>query len=440
MNAHDLIPRLERFRSYDQALREFHPQLPARFNIADALSRSHRDSVTRIALLESRISDDNVYTLGALDYLSNKFANVLRSHNIRQGDKVAVMLDQSAALLVAHLGILKLGGIVLPLATRATQSMTEYALKAVSPRAIIISAEAIDQVAHCVTNISSLEVIFAASDLRSREDFGADCKGFWRETYRASPDFKSVETPISAPALIFPPASADERELVVHAHRLLIGQLPVFEMSNNFDISDDTIFFTPSDWSQVETLFGMLYPALLYGRPVVARPDVTQNTIDLLHRREITNLFISSDELSQLLSETSQHDLRLRNIVTFNSLDQSAELAFDLKPNRVCCARETGVVASTCHAWFDSPAGSQGRPSPASPIEVIDQSGSAMTAGSAGTVAVHRSAASLFLEYLDQPEKTRSAFTGEWFPTEYEAIRDGEGNLRIRRGEAERQP
>src|SRR5215813_5077087 len=111
----DPTPHLERFNTYNQAIREFRWRIPQRINLASAICRRHADSVTRIALSEIRIGGLNTYTFGGLDYLSDKFAMSLSECNINPGDHVVVALRPSAALAVAQLGALKAGGVVVPL-------------------------------------------------------------------------------------------------------------------------------------------------------------------------------------------------------------------------------------------------------------------------------------------------------------------------------------
>jgi acetyl-CoA synthetase len=433
MGGYNLTARLDRFQSYDEALREFHPQSPENFNIADAICRNHSDSVSRIAVFEEKTADDNLYTFGALDYLSNKFANVLSSHRIRQGDRVAVMLPQSVALLVAHLGILKVGGIVTPLAPNSPEAIIEYTLKVISPRALIISSEEIDRVMNSATSLSSIESIFIASDFRSRTDFGSGYKSFWRETYNASPDFTTVETSASTPAFIFPPSSTEDMKCVVHAHQLLIGQMPAFEMANDFPSSDGTIFYTSSSWSDMAVLFGMLYPALACGAAVVAGSDANQNAMIVMERRAVTNLFLSPEGLNQLFIEKSSHDLKLKNIIVSNLFDQSIEQVFDTKLSHVYTTRETGTIAASCHRWFPSPSGSQGRAIPGSRVEVTNSEGTLLSVGTPGKIAAHKSTASLCLGYLDETGKIFSALTGDWFITNDMGWKDKEENLWIKK-------
>src|SRR5437764_8415026 len=98
------------------------------FNLAEAICRRHADSVTRVALLDVKRLAENCYTFGGLDYLSDKFASTLKECGITEGDVIAVILDQSAALVVAELSALKCGATVMPLSPALALSDIEFAI------------------------------------------------------------------------------------------------------------------------------------------------------------------------------------------------------------------------------------------------------------------------------------------------------------------------
>ncbi|HEU4390729.1 MAG TPA: hypothetical protein VFV34_23190, partial [Blastocatellia bacterium] len=81
----DPTPDLHSFASYERALRAVPLRVPPRFNIAEAIFQRH-SSPTRPALIEAGEHATNTYTFGALDFLSDKFANVLKNAGIKSGD------------------------------------------------------------------------------------------------------------------------------------------------------------------------------------------------------------------------------------------------------------------------------------------------------------------------------------------------------------------
>jgi len=62
------------------------------------------------------VADDRTYTYRALDHAANRLAHVLRRLGVGRDTRVAVHLDRSAEFIISVLGILKAGGMYVPLA------------------------------------------------------------------------------------------------------------------------------------------------------------------------------------------------------------------------------------------------------------------------------------------------------------------------------------
>jgi acyl-CoA synthetase (AMP-forming)/AMP-acid ligase II len=108
------------------------------FNLAQTICSKHEDAIFRIAIEELRPSGSNTYTFGGLDYLSDKFATVLHNCGIRQGDIVAVILPSSAAFVVAHFAILKLGTIIAPFNIESSMDLLNGLIKTNKAKALVI--------------------------------------------------------------------------------------------------------------------------------------------------------------------------------------------------------------------------------------------------------------------------------------------------------------
>lgn len=228
------------------------------FNLADAICKRHDDAVARVAVIEFKPYAKNTYTYGGLDFVSDKFATALAKRGITQGDAVAVILPQSAALITAHLGAMKLGAVVVPLPVSLDRAVIEFALRDSNAKAVVADFSMRAEIAELIGNTP----LFIAGDSREANETKDISKSFWREIHEASSDFMAVKTMSTSPAFIFYTA---ELQGVVHNHASLIEQLAAFEMFNNFDINDESVFSTTSDWCLVEVLLGMIYPALWYG-------------------------------------------------------------------------------------------------------------------------------------------------------------------------------
>ena len=86
--------------------------IPAEFNIARAIIDRHVDA-GRGAKVAAWF-DDRSYTYAELRELSNRFANVLRGLGITRGDRVMLRLGTNLHAMVAILGTLKVGAVVIP--------------------------------------------------------------------------------------------------------------------------------------------------------------------------------------------------------------------------------------------------------------------------------------------------------------------------------------
>jgi acetyl-CoA synthetase len=374
----DPTPHLERFESYEQARREFRWKIPQRFNIGAAICQRYAAAPTRIALNEVKTAGTNTFTFGGLDFLSDKFATALIESGIEPGDSVAVILPQSAALAVALFGALKTGALVVPLPMSADSALLEHAL-ADSVARVLVSDESIyDPAPALALNLPALETQFVVRDLGPIVP-GHDYIDFWRALDRASADFVAAETDANSAAFIFYAELGGRLTGVVHSHRSLIGRLAAFEMINNLEVNQNSVFWTSDDWSSADSTLGRILPAWWYGCSVTA--GALQNR---------------------------------------NGVSSFCE---------VYSNPETGYLASECERWFRKQAGSAGRPAPGQSVEVIDDSGIVLPKGKSGRIAVHKSDPALFLRYNNDPERTTAAITRDWFVTDDSGYKDQEGNL-----------
>ena len=84
-------------RDYDELRRTFRWEIPENFNIAHyTCDRWAASTPDRPAILHKR-SDGTVHPITCLEFqrLANRVANLLTSHGIERGDRVAILLPQS---------------------------------------------------------------------------------------------------------------------------------------------------------------------------------------------------------------------------------------------------------------------------------------------------------------------------------------------------------
>ncbi|MDD2812621.1 MAG: amino acid adenylation domain-containing protein, partial [Bacteroidales bacterium] len=75
------------------------------------------------------VDGNNRFTYAELNILANKIAYFLRTHNVKQGDTVAVYMDNSVTLIAGLLGILKIGAVYLPVDIETPSKRLSYILE-----------------------------------------------------------------------------------------------------------------------------------------------------------------------------------------------------------------------------------------------------------------------------------------------------------------------
>ncbi len=188
---------LLRFDPYEKARAEFRLIVPDGFNIAREIceglaaptDRPAMPPALTPALIEARPGGENAYTVGALDYLSDKLATVLSGSGIAAGDRVAAMLDQ-AAQVVAYLAAWKAGATVVPLSPRSETRQVGDVIKLASPKAAFLQHSCDPNLIAFIKETGA--TVFIVSDDAYNLPVKPDERNFWKEVYEASSDFEPV--------------------------------------------------------------------------------------------------------------------------------------------------------------------------------------------------------------------------------------------------------
>jgi acyl-CoA synthetase (AMP-forming)/AMP-acid ligase II len=240
------------------------------FNFAETLCRKHTDAIYRIAFEETRCAGINTYTYGGLDYLSDKFANTLQASGISAGEVVAAVLQPSAAFLVAHLGILKLGAIVAPFPTQGTAKFLKQALQESLSRTLVIDESFAKRFKEVLDELKNAN-IFIATDYVSKIEFENEAKGFWYEINFADADFKIACTDETTSAYYFFEQSANRKlKTTVLTHEALRSATQNFSSRKNNHPDEKSAVQPSENWASMNVLLEEVYPLLYQGQSISA--------------------------------------------------------------------------------------------------------------------------------------------------------------------------
>ncbi|MEW6130999.1 MAG: AMP-binding protein [Acidobacteriota bacterium] len=225
-------------------------------NVAELLLRKYEDAVFRIALQEVKCAGINTYTFGGLDYLSDKFATILKASGIAQGDVVAVVLPQSAAFAVAHLAILKIGAVVLPIKTSTKLTHIKPMLTKGQAKCLIVGDSNYKKFRGIQNKTPEIENVFIACDIVSKNDFGEGLRSFWFEINFADANFTIVEPLVTQPAYLF--SERDPQKKFIK-HPVNYGDILNSLNESEIEKPKAQTVWTTRDWTEPEIIFEMIF-------------------------------------------------------------------------------------------------------------------------------------------------------------------------------------
>jgi len=407
--------------------------LPARFNIGTACSDVvAREQPDRPAIIEFIDGAMTATGFGDLARRSTRLAAALAGHGIGHGDRIAIMVPQSADAVIAHLATYKLGAITVPLATQFGPDAIAYRLNASGASAFIAFGKGVARAREAPGALDEVKLI-VESGPQTGTDPSLDALTETDDT-----GFAPVDTTPDDPAMmLFTSGTTGQPKGTLHGHRVLLGHLPGIEMAQNFMPQAGDIFWTPSDWAWAGGLLNALLPALYHGVPVVAAraPKFEPGwALEVMKRCGVTNAFLPPTALRMMLAGGSiaTEELSLRVIGTAGEAlgrqtHQRAMDIFRVPVNEFYGQTECNAMLANCAALGVSRPGSMGQPVPGHAVAILKPDGTVADVGEQGEVAVKAPDPVQFLGYWSDEEATRAKYRDGWLLTGDSGRMDADG-------------
>jgi acetyl-CoA synthetase len=373
--------------AFDRLRAEFRWSLPARFNIAEACcDRFARTEPGRTALI--RYDADGGLTpvsYGALREESLRLAAALSERGVGRGDRVAILLPQSAATVAAHFAAYRLGAIALPLAALFGTDALRFRLADSGASAIVTDAAGLAKLDGIRAGLPALATILCL------DGPAPGAEGYREALARAPGSVPDPDTGPDDPALmIFTSGTTGPPKGALHGHRVLLGHLPGFGVTHGPFPSAGDRLWTPSDWAWAGGLLNALLPSLYHGVPVVFgpfRPFDPDEAFALMAGAGVRNAFLPPTALKMMRgSDPARFDLKLRSIgAAGESLGREAFLwareTLGLPVDEFYGQTECNYVIGSSAALGVSRPGAIGKPMPGHEVAVIDAKGDEVPPG-----------------------------------------------------------
>ena len=414
--------------------------VPDDYNIGVDICDRHADlTPDRCAIID--VDPDGTareFTYQALRHRSNQLANVL-SRTAAPGDRIAVLLPQSFETAVAHIAILKMGCIALPLFTLFGPEALLHRLGDSSAGTIITDAANAAVIACLRPQLPAVKrVLCVDGALGDAEDFQSLCDG-------QSNEFTPHPTKADDPAiLIYTSGTTGAPKGALHAHRVLPGHLPGVEMSHDFFPQPGDKIWTPADWAWIGGLLDVLMPALHHGVPVVAcrfRKFTAKAAFDLIRTHGIQNAFLPPTALKLMRLDTPDTPVPMRSVASGGEtlgkeLIAWGQQVFGATINEFYGQTECNMIVSSCAALEPAEPGVMGFAVPGHIVDVIDEQTAALCdADQEGSIAVRAPDPVMFLAYWNNPEATAAKFitigADKWLLTGDKGCKTPSGRIRF---------
>jgi acetyl-CoA synthetase len=421
----------EDWESYDDLREAFEWEVPERFNMAEYVCDRWADDRSTVALFgRDAAGDETTMTFWQLQNLTNRLANHLRAAGVERGDRVGVNLPQRPETVVAHVACWKLGAMSVPLSTLFGPDALEYRLDDSDAVAAIVDETNVDNLREARASLD-LGTVLTVGDVDQRDDE----RDLWDTIAEESREFDVVDTDAEDDAiLIYTSGTTGDPKGVRHAHRMLLGHLPLFLTTfGNMELRDSDVFWTPAEWAWIASLFDVVFPALFYGKPVVAYnggefdPGTAFETIE---RFGVSNFFAPPTALRMMMQveDPEQYDVgTLRSIAGGGEalgqsiVDWAEETFGGATVHEGYGQTEANMLIGECTALFPFEEGYMGRPGPGHEVAILDPETAEPTVetGEVGEIGLRYEGNPVcFVEYWNKPEKTANKVKNGWLRTE----------------------
>ena len=179
-------------------------------------------------------------TWRGFDEKANRFANLLLSKGLRRGEKVGILLMNCLEWLPVYFGVLKAGGIAVPLNYRYTEGEIKYCLDLADVTVLVFGKEFIGRLESVFGELKKVEGMLFV---------GEDCPTF-AESYELLAAAESAEKPAVSyddedyAAIYFSSGTTGFPKAILHRHKALM-RAAITEQKHHSQTREDVFLCIP---------------------------------------------------------------------------------------------------------------------------------------------------------------------------------------------------
>ncbi|KAJ6634568.1 hypothetical protein lerEdw1_013952 [Lerista edwardsae] len=377
-----------------------------------------------------------------LGVLSRKAANVLLGPcGLQRGDRVVTILPRIPEWWLLNVACMRAGLVFLPGTSMLTMQDISYRLQASKAKCVVVSDALVPVVDSVASECSLLKTKLLVSE-SSRDGWLS-----FKDLLQSAPaEHNCVKTKSHEPMVIyFTSGSTGSPKMAVHSH-CSYGIGFAYSGRRWLDLTPSDVFWNTSDTGWVKSAWSSLFIPWIMGSCVFVHhlPKFDAGVIFKVRRCNsrtlatypITTFCTATTAYRMLVQQdlTSYKFMSLRHCVTGGEpLNPEVAEQWKTKTGLVIHEgygqSETATICANVKG-MKIKQGSMGKGCPPYDVQVVDDLGNINPPGEEGDIAIRikpKRPFSLFLQYLDNPEKTAATERGNFYITGDRGMMDEEG-------------
>ncbi|XP_060575543.1 acyl-coenzyme A synthetase ACSM3, mitochondrial-like isoform X2 [Ruditapes philippinarum] len=368
-----------------------------------------------------------------VSYQSKLVANVLKEAcKLETNDVVIVILPRIPQWWAINVGAIRAGIILSPGTTLLRSSDIKYRINASNAKCVITNAECaghVDEVAEYCPSLQS-KIIVGEGQVRSGWQN-------YEELVRKSTDnFQCVNSKSDDPMTVFfTSGTTGAPKMTEHSHSSYgLGHLITARYF--LELSTNDVLWNLSDTGWAKCAWSSLFSPWIAGACVFVQDSPKfdpQQALQTLNRYPVSHFcapptavrfFVKSD-MSQFHSTTLRHCLSAGEPVNPELLEEWEE-GTGLKLYEGYGQTETTFLCGTYKGIEQRP-GSMGKAAPGYELQIVNDEGKVLPRGKEGNIGIlckPEKPCGLFTKYIDDEERMRSVFVGDYYLTGDRAYMD----------------
>jgi benzoate-CoA ligase family protein len=407
---------------------------PEKFNIAthflDAPAALHPG---RTAI----VGEPRELSYGELAALANRVGNALLAQGVSRGDRVLIVLPDSAEFVAAFFGAAKIGAVAVPVNPFARSSDYIHYLENCEPRAAIVHSQALAEFVPASSVLPQVPIVVAGEEKMNLHGVSSAKWSAWMAA--VGEQLAAADTSPQDPAfMLYTSGSGGAPKAAVHRHADMLVTSRNYAQ-NVLGLRGDDLTFSVSKLFFAYGLGNGMYFPLSAGARTMLNPERTKvdRVIELVKRRRPTIFFAVPTLYAAILREVEEKNCE----ADFSSVRQCVS-AGEALPVEIFqrWRKQFGLeildgIGSTemLHMFISSrpgkcKPGSCGFPVPGYEVKIVDDNGETVHGGEIGNLWVR--GASALAEYWRIPELTARTKRGDWVVTGDKFFCDSRGYYR----------